>query len=63
MAQTLRLSWMFAPNRNDRLIERPETRYTWIPFQEYEINRFQRMVLYFPSFVETISRCYAPVHD
>ena len=26
---------MFAPNRHDRLIERPKTRYTWIPFQEY----------------------------
>ena len=52
-------SKMFAPNKHDRLIERPKTRYTWIPFQEYEINRFQRMVLYFASLADV----YAPVHD
>ena len=50
---------MFPQNRRDRLIERPKTRYMYprIPFQEYEINQFQRMVLYFPSFIETCSRC------
>ena len=42
-------------NRHDRLIERQKTRYTWIPFQEYEINQFQRIFLYFPSFIETIN--------
>ena len=53
---------MFATNRHDILIERQKTRYTWIPFQEYEINRFQRMVLYFPSFIKLLADAYAPVH-
>ena len=59
MAQTLRLSRKCLLQTE----ERPKTRYTWIPFQEYEINRFQQMVLYFPSFVETNTDVYAPVHD
>ena len=54
---------MFAPNRHDRLIERQKTRYTWIQFQEYEINRFQLMVLYFPSLLKLLADVYAPVHD
>ena len=46
---------MFAPNRHDGLIVRQKTRKTWIPFQEYEINRFQRIFLYFPSFIKLLA--------
>ena len=53
-------SKMFTPNRHDRFIERQKTKYTWIPFQEYVINRFQRISL--PS-LELLADVYAPVHD
>ena len=56
MAQTLRLSRNVCSNRLDKLIERQKTRYTRISFQEYKISQFHRIVLYFPSFVETIRR-------
>ena len=48
---------MFAPEMHVELIERQKTRYTRIPFQEYKISQFHRIVLYFPSFIETIRRC------
>ena len=48
---------MFAPNRHYKLMERKNTRYTQIPFQEFKINQFHQIFLYFPSFIETISRC------
>ena len=48
---------MTAQNRHDRLIKRPKTRYPQIPFQEREINQNRKMILYTPSFIETIDIC------
>ena len=56
-------SKMFATNRHYKLIERKNTVYTKIPFQEFKINQFHHIVLHFPSFIETIRRFFAPVHD
>ena len=57
-------SKMFAPNRHYQLIERKNTRYTQIPFQEFKISQFHQIVLWFPSFIETIRRrLFAPVRD
>ena len=56
-------SKMFAPNRHDGLIERQKTRYTWISFQEYEINRFQRIFVYSLPLLKLLTDVYAPVHD
>ena len=48
---------MFAPNRYYKFIERKNTRYTQISFQEFKISQFHQIVLYSPSFIETIRRC------
>ena len=53
---------MFAPNRHDRLIERQKTRYTWIPFQEYEINFNEWFFISLPL-LKLLADVYAPVHD
>ena len=54
---------MFAPNRHDGLIERQKTRYTWIPFQEYEINRFNEFFFISLPLLKLLADLYAPVHD
>ena len=54
---------MFAPNRHDRLIERQKTRYTWIPFQEYEINDFNEWSFISLPLLKLLADIYAPVHD
>ena len=54
---------MFAPSRHFKLIERPETRYPQIPFQECEINQIHRPALDFPYFIELFTYVYAPLHD
>ena len=40
----------------------PKTRYTWIPFQEYEINWFQRMVLFSLPLLKLLADVYAKTH-
>ena len=54
---------MFAPNRHYKSIERKNTVYTKIPFQEFKIRQVHHIVLHFPSFIERIRKCLCFVHD
>ena len=55
---------MFAPNRHDRLIEGPKTRYPQMPFLECEINQIHRMVFISLTLLKllTFRYVYSPVY-
>ena len=63
MAQTLRLSRKCLLQTHDRLIERQKTRYTWIPFQEYDITDFNEFFFISLLLLKLSADVYAPVHD
>ena len=54
---------MFALNRRGKLIERKNTRYSQILFQEFKIANFTRLSFTSLPLLKLLEDVFAPVHD